>query len=285
MCHIGNVQQQQKLCWCCWRRWHCQMNRNEAIWSGDDHLFSFKKKKSDRNLVWVSLAIKAELWNLGSFQLAQVRNAYTKTTDCGINFGIRVGWFCLLCTTPIEESINSWLTICNVLIDRFLSLQIFRFHNIWIVWLADSALYKLTNSTIDRPTGFSIYEFSDLTIYRLCDWQIPQFTDFVPIDRFCNPQIEIFLILFDCEILLWFYSPHIGRFLNLWTMWWAEFASDRFYNLWIERSLNLKKLTDSSIYRLLELHIFLFMDCQIPQSINSVIGIFCKLQIKTFLNP
>jgi len=147
--------------------------------------FSFFFSKSDRNLVWVSLAITAELWNLGSFQLAQVRNAYTKTTDFDINFGIRVGWFCLLCTTPIEESVNSWLTVWNVLIDRFLSLQIFRFHNIWIVWLADSALYKMTNSLI--------YGFSDLTIYRLCDWQIPQFTDFVPIDRFCKPQIEIFL--------------------------------------------------------------------------------------------
>jgi len=53
--------------------------------------FSFFFSKSDRNLVWVSLAITAELWNLGSFQLAQVRNAYTKTTDFDINFGIRVG--------------------------------------------------------------------------------------------------------------------------------------------------------------------------------------------------
>jgi len=51
----------------------------------------FFLSKSNKNLVWVSLVIKAELWNLGSFQLAQVRNAYTKTTDLGINFGINFG--------------------------------------------------------------------------------------------------------------------------------------------------------------------------------------------------
>ena len=38
-CYVGDVQQQQKLCWHCWRQWPCQMHSNEAICSGDDHFF------------------------------------------------------------------------------------------------------------------------------------------------------------------------------------------------------------------------------------------------------
>ena len=53
--------------------------------------------------------------------------------------------------------------------------------------MADSALYKLTNSTIDGLTGFSIYRISDLAMYRLilhfADFQILQSIDYV-IGRF-----------------------------------------------------------------------------------------------------
>ena len=155
----------------------------------------------------------------------------------------------------------------DCVIGRFCTLQIDKFHNWQTNWFLNLWIFKLDN--------LQIVWLADSSIYRFCaNWQTLQ------------AQIEIFLNwhivwLWD---LLRFYSPHIGRFLNLWTMWLAEFASDRFHNLWIDRSLNHKKLTDSSIYRLLELHIFPFMDCQIPQSINCVIGIFCKLQIEIFLN-
>jgi hypothetical protein len=53
--------------------------------------------------------------------------------------------------------------------------------------LADSALYKWTNSTIDGLTDFSIYKISDLAMYRLilhfADLQILQSIDCV-IGRF-----------------------------------------------------------------------------------------------------
>jgi len=70
----------------------------------------------------------------------EARNAYTETTDFGINFG----WFCLLCTTLLKNpSIHDW----------------------------QSAMYWLTDS--------SVYRFSDSIIYRLCDWQTLQVTDFI----------------------------------------------------------------------------------------------------------
>src|ERR1700677_3913500 len=57
---------------------------------------------SNSNLLWVLLAIKAELRNLGSLRLARARNAYTETTDFSFDFGVKIGRFCLLCSTLLS---------------------------------------------------------------------------------------------------------------------------------------------------------------------------------------
>jgi len=184
---LASVQQQQKLCWCCWKQWHCQMNSNEAIWSGDDHLFSFFFLQSPTE-IWSGFLLWSKL-NCGIWAHSSWLRWEMHTPKQQILVSILVSILAdsVYCVLPYWR-IHQFMIDSLQCINRFLSLQIFRFH-IWIVWLADSALYRLTNSTINRLTGSSMYGFSDLTIYRLCDWQIPQFMDHV-IGRICKWQIS-----------------------------------------------------------------------------------------------
>ena len=66
-------------------------------------------------LGWIStpdvLAIKAELRNSVSLQISRTRNAYTKTMDFCFDSGVKIGRFCLLCSTLLSPENKIWIQI------------------------------------------------------------------------------------------------------------------------------------------------------------------------------
>jgi len=262
MCHVGDVQQQQKLCWCDTVKWTATRPFGVVMIT-----FFFFFLFQSLTEIWSGFPLRSKL-NFGLIPAGSGEKCIHQNNRFWYQFWYQ-DWLILSAVYyPYWRIRHSGLTVCNVLIDRFLSLQIFRFHNIWIVWLADFCTLQIDkfhnwqtnwflNLWIFKFDNLQIVWLADSSIYRFCaNWQILQ------------AQIEIFSIdiLFDCEILLRFYSPHIGRFLNLWTMWlqnlqvtdfiiygltdpsilknwqipqFTDYWNCIFSHLWIARSLNL----------------------------------------------
>jgi len=180
------------------------------------------------------------------------------------------------------------LTVCNLVIGRFLTLQIYRLH-----------IYRLCDWQILHSIGLKGFAFcilTDSSIYALCNWQISQSTDSQIVQ-------SIDCVFGGFHTLRIDNSPNlrIHRFCKLWILCLADSHSRdwQILNLWIHRFCNVwilprwvhtQRLTNSSFWRFtdfelmdsvlcrfhkLEINKFLnFEDSQILQSMDSVLGGF-----------